>query len=216
MFWIVLLSAGALALSAKGKKGATQDAYGGYSPSATMDNSMDAGVVSAGLSLPVYEPWIGAVMACLADGKSLTEGWLYYWGGPTAKGCPSASRLPLPGGAIPSLWYADCSGGTWSFLVCVGLITPDTPRFTSLIGAPGGVWGKYRIVVVSPDDVRPGDCIEYDGHIVVVVGGSGLACTVMSMSGGGRTTFGQNPNARAKLMKGNYRTIKQIVRLVPA
>lgn len=210
MIWILLAGGAVLALASRkpGKSGAGPSA-------STMSNSQDAGIISPGLTLPVYGPWINWVLTCISDGKS-ASGWLYYWGGPTASGCPSAAFLPPTPGTCPSLWFADCSGGTWSFLIIAGIISSDTPRFTSLIAAPGGKWGRYRLVAVPPDEIRPGDCVEYDGHITCVVGGSGLTATVLSMSGGGRSDFGTNLNARAKLMHANYRTIKQILRFVPA
>ena len=140
---------------------------------------------SSQLGLPVAAALAPALQA------SLFGDWLYYWGGPSPMN---------PAGLVYGVPFAgpvrgDCSGAARALLISAGLAPLTLERFTSasLPSSPSFV------AVASPE---PGDLLLYDGHVTVCVGGSGDGCTVWSMSGGGPSTKGDNPNAKPKLFSG--------------
>lgn len=129
------------------------------------------------------------------------EGTLYYYGRPSLDAIKTGNleEAKAKGG--------DCSGITGTMLVHAGLVS--------------GAWvEKYRRADSMRDssaskpiaigEQKPGDIACYNGHVTMVItqplkeldGHS----YVLSMSGGGSSTFGNNQNARAKIMVANYRS----------
>ena len=136
--------------------------------------------------------------------KMGTGGALYFWAGP----------VPLDGDIDTACDYGmDCSGSVHTIALALGFETKDEatakrstssliPWLVSIVSVDGDT-----VVSGSYDDVIVGDVACYDGHVAMVVGfDNNLFPLVLSMSGGGETTKGNNANARAKLMACNYRS----------
>lgn len=168
----------AVLLAAAGKKGGSSVVSGGDDNSQREDEPPN----STGLPVdPAFQPYVY---------ESLLS-WLYYWGGP---------KLPVAGlkrGAVLKGLLGDCGGLLWCLFIMAGVFPEDFPRLLA-----GDYQTDSRFVRVADSDIRPGDILCYPNHVAGCVGGYGLNCTVWSDSGGGRQTFGNNPNARPKLFKG--------------
>lgn len=119
------------------------------------------------------------------------DSWLYWWGKPD---------LPVAGlkkGARLQKLTGDCGGLLWALQIEAGKWPENFPRLFTDDYKPGS-----RFSQIPDSEIRPGDILVYPRHVALCVGGAGLTCTVWSNSGGGKTTFGNNPNARPKLFRG--------------
>jgi len=112
-------------------------------------------------------------------------GWPYYYG----KGGPNT---PWPTGNKTE--YVDCSGYAQMVLVKLGkLKSTATDRSSSQLAADSDP--------VEVGQQQVGDLAYYPGHVAVVASAPGPSghSKVLSASGGGRSTLGNDPNARVKL-----------------
>lgn len=112
-------------------------------------------------------------------------GWPYYYG----KGSPST---PWPTGGKQT--FVDCSGYAQMALVKLGkLKSTATDRSSSQLAADSDP--------VEVGQQRVGDLAYYPGHVAVVASAPGPSghSKVTSASGGGRSTLGNDSNARVKL-----------------
>lgn len=118
---------------------------------------------------------------------------LYYWGRPN----------PIDGDVDAMVASgADCSGSVLTALVSAGIISAELAndiRTAELIGIHG--------TTIDGSAVYPG-CVACYGedHVALVISYPEDDGTVwvLSMSGGGKTTKGNDTNARAKVLKSTY------------
>ena len=125
----------------------------------------------------------------------------YYWGGKGVAHWDDILRNLADEDAPP--WGVDCS-----FFGCLaweklGIRPLDKahPRLNTT-----GLANISNPVEVGKQ--RPGDLSYYPGHVMVVLSypGADGHSEVIGASGGGRSDFGTNPNARVKIQpRGNYR-----------
>lgn len=182
---LLIGGAALLALASSKKKGASSS-----TPTAAEDSNSareDAQPDSMGLPIdPMYAPYVPETLVT----------WRYYYGGP--KPWPVVG---LKRGVNLSGVMGDCGGSAEVLDIEAGVLPEDSPRYLS-----GDYWsgagGKF--VKVAVDDILPGDFLCYNGHVAKCVGGRGKTCTVWSNSGGHKTTFGNDDNARPKLFLGPY------------
>ena len=122
---------------------------------------------------------------------------LYFYGGPSLSVIQAGDIGAMLGDG------ADCSGSYLCMAVAAGLCTPE---FAAANRTSASIANACAAIPVGQQ--RPGDCACYDGHVAMVLtdpdedGHS----WVLSMSGGGRTTFGDDPDARAKIVRADYRS----------
>lgn len=150
----------------------------------TGDNSEREDEPADSLSLPVDPSYLPYVEDSLSS-------WLYWWGKPD---------LPVAGlkkGARLQGLTGDCGGLLWALQVEAGKWPENFPRLFTDDYKPGS-----RFNQIPDAEIQPGDILVYPRHVALCVGGRGDACTVWSNSGGGKTTLGNNPNARPKLFRG--------------
>ena len=122
-------------------------------------------------------------------------GWPYYYG----KGGPS-TPWPMDGKPV----QVDCSGFAQMALVRLGKLSATAPdRSSAQLAADSDP--------VEVGEQQLGDLAYYPGHVAVVASAPGPSghSKVLSASGGGRTTLGNDPNARVKvfssaLYRGTY------------
>lgn len=139
------------------------------------------------MSDTVDESGISSSCASVAD----AIGWPYFFG----KGAPSTPWSDGPDGV-------DCSGFVQMALVRLGKLASSAPDR----GARALADDSDPVAVGSQ---KPGDLAYYPGHVALVVSNPGTDghSYVMSASGGGETTLGNDPNAKVKLFKsGAYRS----------
>lgn len=111
-------------------------------------------------------------------------GWPYWYG----RGAP---ETPWTEGILG----VDCSGYAQMGLVRLGLLSPTYSDRSSY-----GLAADADPIAVG--DQLVGDLALYPGHVMVVyedASGPGEHSAVIGASGGGRGTYGDDPNARVKL-----------------
>ena len=129
------------------------------------------------------------------------EGTLYYYGRPVADviRMGDIKEAKKSGG--------DCSGITGTVLVHAGIVSSEWPIKYRRADDMRAASASDSVAVGSQ---RPGDIACYNGHVTLVITDPIAELDghsyVLSMSGGDSSTFGNNLNARAKIMVGNYRS----------
>lgn len=129
-----------------------------------------------------------------------TLGALYGW----ACGTPKDARKRWPSGPY------DCSGHAQAILVMAGTLPADAPDRNAL-----GLANACDPVALA--DLQPLDLIFYGvngiTHVAVYIGGG----MVVTMSGGGPSTHGDDPNACAQARPIDYRKDRVVCgRIKPA
>lgn len=121
----------------------------------------------------------------------------YYWARPASFSDSGNIETVKEGGA-------DCSGGALAVAVDNGLVSAEwanAHRDTS------GIFSATTDLGTDWAAVVPGDLACFSGHVGLIIGfDASDSCPLMlNWSGGTSVTRGDNPNARAKIQRVDYR-----------
>ena len=161
--------------------------------------TVPSSVVPVDLFLSLFPGFVGSDVRTSAV-KMASYPCLYSWGGPSTE--------TIQKGDIDALCKegGDCSGATLTMAVKAGIVSPEwATRYRGVSNM------SANCDSVPIGSQKPGDFALYSGHVAMVLTEPQADLSqhsyVLSMSGGNSSVHGDNPLAKAKILRNDtYRT----------